>query len=155
PDRVKRLALIAAPVYTAEELARQRQTMGHPEPLEEDGAHVLRRWRSLYDWRGPGQTLAMIQQEFAESLRGGSVAWYGHHAAFAYSHADHLPRATQPIMILCPDDDLLTPTLRAEALLNPDNGSRFVRLPGWGHGMLTLHTDAIAALLRSFFDQAP
>lgn len=149
PERVAHLVLVSAPIYTEEELARQRETMGNPEPLAEDGSHLLRRWKGIYDWRGPGMTLEMVQQEFAETLRGGDKSWWGHHAAFNYHHADHLPQVQQPVLVLCPNDDLVVPTRRAKQYIR--NG-RLLELPDKGHGMLTLHAHEIAAIVRDFVD---
>jgi pimeloyl-ACP methyl ester carboxylesterase len=149
PERVAHLVLVSAPIYTAEELARQKQTMGKPRPLMPDGSHLLEGWKGIYDWRGPGMTLEMVQREFAETLRGGENSWWGHHAAFHYHHADHLPKVEQPVLVLCPNDDLVEPTRRAKDYLK--NG-RFLELPDKGHGMLTLHTQEIAAIVRDFLD---
>ncbi|MCS6802191.1 MAG: alpha/beta hydrolase [Chloroflexota bacterium] len=150
PERVAHLVLVSAPIYTDEELARQRQTMGKPEPLAEDGSHLVRRWKAIYEWRGPGMTLEMVQREVAESLRGGERSWWGHRAAFDYHHADNLPKVEQPVLVLCPNDDLVEPTRRAAAYIR--NG-RLLELPEMGHGMLTLHAPAIAAIVRDFLDQ--
>lgn len=149
PDRVGRLVLVSAPIYTDEELARQRQSMGNPTELAPDGSHLLRAWQGIYDWRGPGMTLEMVQREFAETLRGGEKSWWGHHAAFQYHHAEHLPKVEHPVLVLCPNDDLAVPTRRAKDYLK--NG-RLVELPDKGHGMLTLHTKEIAAIVREFLD---
>ena len=86
---------------------------------------------------------------FAEHLRGGQTAWWGHRAAFNYPRGDVLPTLTQPILVLNPEDDLYDYTLRAAAKLQ--NG-RVHNLPGWSHGFLDIHTAEVAALLRGFLD---
>lgn len=149
PELVRRLVLVSTPVYTPEELARQKEHLARPLTPVEDGSHLLAGWQDLWAWRGPGQTIEMVQETYAESLRGGSHSWWGHAAAFAYHHAEHLPRVTQPVMILCPDDDLRVPTLRSRDLVP---GGRLVELPGWGHGMLDVHTKELASLVRGFLD---
>ncbi|MFN8534735.1 MAG: alpha/beta hydrolase [Dehalococcoidia bacterium] len=149
PDRVAHLVLVSAPIYTEEELARQRETMGSPETLQPDGSHLLQGWKGLYQWRGPGMTLEMVQREFAESLRGGEKSWWGHSAAFAYLHAENLPKVKQPVLVLCPNDDLVVPTRRAKDYLK--NG-RLLELPDKGHGMLFLNTSEIAGIIRDFVD---
>ena len=53
------------------------------------------------------------------------------------------------MLLLCPEDDLEAPTLRAEPLINR---GRFVRLPGWGHQIMITRTAEISALLREHFD---
>ncbi|GIW11998.1 MAG: hypothetical protein KatS3mg061_3055 [Dehalococcoidia bacterium] len=96
-------------------------------------------------------TLEMVQKEFAESLRGGPLSWWGHHAAFHYHHQEQLPKVEQPVLILCPEDDLAIPTRRAAAYVQ--NG-RLLELPGKGHGMLTLYPAEIAQIVRAFVDEA-
>ena len=151
PERVRHLVLVSAPVYTPEELARQWEMMGRPRELQADGSHLLEGWRAIFAWRGPGMTLEMVQKEFAESLRGGSISWWGHHAAFHYHHQEQLPKVEQPVLILCPEDDLAIPTRRAAAYVR--NG-RLRELPGKGHGMLTLYPAEIAQIVRAFVDEA-
>lgn len=149
-DRVHAIALVSAPVYTTAELERQKRNLAAPRPLDENGQHLVDQFRELVRWRPPGTPLDLIQQEFAEQLRAGERAHYGYLAAFAYQHADHLPRVRQNVLLLCPQDDLEGPTLRAEGLLNR---GRFVHLPGWGHQLMRTRTAEVAALLREHVDQ--
>ena len=145
PDRVASLVLVSAPHYTDEELRRQAESLAVPRRIEADGSHLVEQFRELVRWRPEGTPLELIQREFAEQQRAGQYAHWGYQAAFAYQHADHLPRVQQPVLLLCPEDDLEGPTLRAEPLVN--NG-RFLRLPGWGHQMMITRTREVARLIR-------
>lgn len=149
PGRVNRLVLVSAPNYSAEQLHRQREALGRPTEPAEDGSHLLEHWRGLCAWRGPGQTLAMVQEEFAAQIQAGSRAHWGYRAAFGYPHAQYLPRVGQPVLVLCPEDDLEEPTLAAAPLINH---GRLERLPGWGHGMTRVRAAEFARLLRDFLD---
>ncbi|MDA0634696.1 alpha/beta hydrolase [Nonomuraea sp. MCN248] len=149
PDLVHRLVLVSAPAYTEEEEERQRRELGTPAGPREDGGHLLDHWRGLLRWQGLGQTLPLVQREFAEQLRAGPRAHWGYLAAFAYRHADHLPRVPRPVLLLCPDDDLRVPTRRARSLLRD---GEYREVP-WGHGMADAHTAELAALLRDFLDR--
>ena len=150
PQRVHAIALVSAPVYTEEELARQARTLATPRRIDESGQHLVDQFRELLHWRPPGTPLELIQREFAEQLRAGERAHWGYLAAFSYQHAEYLPRVQQEVLLLCPEDDLEVPTLRAEPLINR---GRFVRLPGWGYQMMITRTAEVAALLREHFDR--
>lgn len=149
PDRVNRLVLVSAPNYSTEHLERQKRELGPSRRPTVEGTHLLRHWRGLLEWRGPGQTLRMLQDEFAEQQRGGPRAHWGYLAAFRYPHAQYLPQVKQRVLLLCPRDDLEQATLAAAGLLR--NGE-LRRLPDWGHGMTWAHGDELAELLREFLD---
>ena len=149
PRRVNRLVLVSAPNYSSDQLRRQKESLGRPTAPAEDGSHLLAHWRGLCAWRGPGQTLEMVQEEFAAQVQAGSRAHWEYQAAFGYPHAQYLPQVGQPVLVLCPEDDLEEPTLAAATLIN--NG-RLERLPGWGHGMTRVRTAELARVLRDFLD---
>jgi len=43
-ERVNRLILFGAAVYTAEEREKQKIAFGHPKPVQTDGSHLASRW---------------------------------------------------------------------------------------------------------------
>ncbi|MCH8182920.1 MAG: alpha/beta hydrolase [Proteobacteria bacterium] len=148
PRLVRRLVLVSAPLYTDAELARQMADHGSPH-FDEDGSHLQRRWQWLMKYRQPGAPLSLVQRNFMEGLRGGDTAWWGHRAAFAYQHRDHLPEVTQPVLVLNPEDDLQAQTARLKDELD---GIELVDLPGWSHGFCDTHADELAERLRRFLD---
>ncbi len=151
PDQVRRIVLVSAPIYTKEELEIQFKTMGTPAADEttEDGSHLQKKWDGHLRWKDKDAPLVFVHREVAEALRGGETAWWGHQAAFRLQHADNLPKVKQPVLILCPNDDLREPTLRATDYLQ--NG-RLHELPDYSHGMLDVHTGDVAAVVRDFLD---
>lgn len=151
PGRVRRLVLVSAPAYSEEELKLQYETMGTPaaDEISADGESLLRRWREQWQWKDPEAPAVFAQREFCEGLLGGENAWWGHRAAFRQNYSRELPRVEQPILLLCPEDDLRAPTLRAASYLN--NG-RLLELPGFAHGCLDVHTAKVAALVQEFLD---
>ena len=146
PQRVHSLVLVSAPHYTDEELAHQAASLAVPRGVEADGSHLVRQFTELVRWLPEGTPLELVQREFGEQQRAGERAHWGYLAAFAYQHAEHLPQVRQPVLLLCPEDDLEIPTLRAEPLVTV---GRFLRLPGWGHQMMTTRTTEVAALIRA------
>ncbi|WP_122816776.1 alpha/beta fold hydrolase [Nocardioides pantholopis] len=149
PDRVRSLILVSAPHYTDEELAAQERQLAVPRRPEPDGSHLVRQFTELVRWAPAGTPLELLQREFAEQQRAGEQAHWGYLAAFAYRHADHLPRVRQPVLLLCPGDDLEEPTLRARDLIAT---GRFLHLPEWGHQMMVTRTAEVAALVREHSD---
>jgi pimeloyl-ACP methyl ester carboxylesterase len=69
----------------------------------------------------------------------------------AYDTAAALERATAPLLLVRPRDDLWTATGRARAL-RPD--ARWVELPGYGHGLFHAAPQRMDAILRDFLDRA-
>ena len=148
PDAIRRLVLISTPLFTPEELAALKVAY-QSTPIDEAGTHLVERWRQLRDWGDRAQSLENTMEHFAEHLRGGARADWGVRAAFNYRLQDTLPRLDHSILVLNPDDDLTSQTLRSTEYLR--NG-RLQALPGWSHGMLDAHTEEIAELLRGFLD---
>ncbi len=151
PQRVRSVVLVSAPHYTDEELERQRRELAVPRVPQADGSHLVRQFTELVRWTPAETPLALVQREFGEQQRAGAAAHWGYLAAFDYQHAEHLPRVEQPLLLLCPGDDLEAPTLRAAELLRH---GRFLHLPEWGHQMMITRTGEVAALLREHSAQA-
>jgi pimeloyl-ACP methyl ester carboxylesterase len=149
PEKVRSLVLISAPIYTDDELARQKAHYGRVE-IEADGSHLQRRWQWMMQFRMASTPHTLVQRNIMESLRGGEIAGWGHRAAFNYHHRENLPRLTQPVLVLNPHDDLHDQTARAKDLLND---GRVHDLPGWSHGFLEMQAKETAAILRGFFDE--
>ena len=150
PDQVRRLVLVSAPIFTADELAAHRAHYGRHE-LSEDGTHAADKWRAHLYWAMDGWTPDQVARQFPDALRRPAISWWGHNAAFSYPFADRLAQVEQPILVLNPEDDLHEQTLRAHQLLK--NG-RVHELPGWGPGFLDLFPDQAAALARGHLDSS-
>ena len=56
PNQVRRLVLVSAPIFTAEELVQFRSHYA-PLPLDPEGGHLVRRWKGQLSWAGPGKTM--------------------------------------------------------------------------------------------------
>ncbi len=150
PDLVHRVVMVSAPLYTAEELAKAKALYG-PATLKEDGSHIQGWWQSAVRWSMDGRTLEDIGRVFWARVLNPAISWWGHAAAFAYDSAAAIPRVTQPILVLNPEDDLWERTPRAKDLL-AHPVSRIYDLPGWSHGFLDLKTAETASIVRDFLD---
>jgi len=151
PKQVRRLVFNACPVYSDEEMKVMQGHLAEEKPQErgEDGRHLLHQWASMKATYAPDVPLAQYDRDFTETLRAGELGWYGHNAAFAYSHAENLPKIEQPVLVLCPDDGLWPSTQRAKQYLK--NG-RLLEKPEWKMGAVSFHTQALADTLRDFLD---
>lgn len=151
PGQVGRIVMIAAPVFTADELVQMQATYAEV-PLDEAGTPFRQMWASVVAHRGPGATLEMLAESFAENLRAGENYEWGHRAAFAYApkFAGVVQGLAQPITVLMPGDDLAAFTGRIAPYLR--NG-RIIAHPEWGHGFLDAHTgDAVEAVAAALDD---
>lgn len=149
PDRVRRLATVAAPIITDEERAQFR-AFYHERPAQADGSHILDRWQGFYYHHNrPGVDVEEISERFPDALLGGRKAAWGHQAAFAYDMAGRLPGVKQPLLVLVTGDDLDVQSRRAAGIAPQ---SRLLEVPGWGHGFLDLYADDAAGLLRAYLD---
>ena len=148
PEQVRRVVMVAAPVFIdAEREAFDRAPW--PAPLSEDGAHFAEEWQRSLRWRGPGVTLEQLAASFADKLRNGPQAWWGASAALHWPAEDRLPRITQPVLVLRPQDDLWDVTPRARPLLP---AAKFVDLPDLGFGLFDVAPDLVARQVRPFLD---
>lgn len=151
PERVRRVLMVAAPIFTEDERREFRAYYRHREP-EADGGHILRRWKGfLYHHLRPGVTIAEVNDAFREALLGGNLEWWGHRAAFNYDLAADLALVAQPVLILNTGDDLDQQTPRAAGVAAR---SRILDVPGWGHGFVDQHTGDVEQVARAFFDAA-
>jgi len=148
PQAVRRLVLISAPFYSDADLETMKARYAEV-PLAEDGAHWLTRWSAMQGALGKSLPVEYVHRTFVDTLRGGLEYEWGHHAAFAYQHADHLPRVQQPVLVLNPHDEIHEATKRGEPHLR--NG-RLVDLES-SHELLDLEPDRFAGMLRSFLDR--
>lgn len=148
PQRVRKLVLTSAPIFSDEELDEFRNHYAKPE-ISEDGSHVAEKWRSHLYWAGPGWTMDHVGVQFADAMRRPDISWWGHSAAFDFPTKDKLAQVPQPVLVLNPNDDLVEHSRRADGIMQ--NG-RIHELPDWGHGYLDLHTDKACMLVREFLD---
>lgn len=148
PNLVRKVVMISATVFTAEERDGFRAQYKE-QSVDEKGQGLSERWAFIKgfwrDEKDPGRRW----QIFLEGQRHHDVMHWGHRAAFNFDMEAALAGAKVPLLILNPEDDLWTYTPRAAPLLK--NG-RVHDLPGWTHGFLDSHTDEVAKLVRDFLD---
>lgn len=149
PAQVKHLILVSAPIYTAEDLARQRAVNAIDEP-DAEGRFLVEAWKTLVQYQDKRASLAQTMTQFPDHLRGGDKRGWGHRAAFSYTYPETIVDVTAPVLVFNPEDDLHAFTPRIAPYLR--NG-RIKELPGLSHQMLDLSTRELAAIARPFLDE--
>ncbi len=151
PDAVLSVVSISAPLFSADELAVLADYF-EPIPIDEAGNRFRLMWERVLEHRGPGMTLEMAADSFAENLRAGDDYEWGHRAAFAYAatYSERLAGLGQPVFVMNPKDDCFEVSKRADPLLR--NGFR-KDFPEWGHGFMNAFPEEAAREILSFIDE--
>ncbi len=145
--RIRKVVIISAPNWTAEERAVSRARVNLPTPTYEE---MLESTLSNFRKQGKG-LLRDIQIERMRHFRTGN---WGFRAAYNYDTLEALQDVTQPLLILNPEDDAYEMTKSAQPLIDrgkPGN-ARIHDFPGWTHGHMDIHTVEIANVVRQFLD---
>jgi pimeloyl-ACP methyl ester carboxylesterase len=151
PKVIRKLILVSAPIFTTEELQRFDQIYDKDPIWTVDGDKLLLLWKWFVDFFqvGSQNTVESAGRIFYERLSGRENYWWGHRAAFEYDFASVLSTIEHPVLILNPQDDLVTMTSRAASIVR--NG-RIHALPNMTHGFLDTHHDEIVPVLEGFLD---
>lgn len=150
PRAVRKIVMIGAPVFTAEERAAFNARFSVHDP-DARAAAMDKGWPIFKTefWK-MGTDPVRTWNIYLEGQKNPEVSAWGLRAAISYDLADALKQVTQPVLVLNPKDDLAAYTPRAGALLKD---GRIVELPQYTHGMLDAKTAEIAAIVRGFLDK--
>jgi pimeloyl-ACP methyl ester carboxylesterase len=148
---IRKLVLVSAPIFTMEELEHFDQVYSTESIWTVDGEKLLDLWKWFVEFFQVGtvNSLEGAGRIFYERLSGRERYWWGHHAAFQYDFASALAAVEQPVLILNPNDDLVSMTSRAANIIQ--NG-RIQELPDMTHGFLDSHYDEVVPILRGFLE---
>jgi len=146
PACVRRVVMVGVPLLEEPERAAFQRSPWPVAPRE-DGSHLALEWERSTAWRGPGVSLPMLAESFAEKLRSGERGAWGAEAVMRYPFGARLAAVTQPLMIVRPRDDLWEATARARAVVP---GAQFVDLPDLGFGLFEVAPERLATLIRGF-----
>ena len=151
PDDVLSITSISAPVLTESEVEQLSEAF-QPIPIDEAGTRFRINWERVLKHRGPGMTLQMAAESFAENLRAGDDYEWGHRAAFAYAaeYNRKLAEIEQPNFVMNPADDMFEQSPRADAMMK--NGRR-KDYPQWAHGFLNAYPAEAAAEILAFINE--
>ncbi len=147
PDRVRRLVMNTAAVYSLEEQRGWQRRMG-AIPVSEDGAHYAPLWERFHTLNRGRLDSDQNAFRFYETVRAGPCMWWGSRAANLYILGEVLPEIEHKILLMCSDEDsVIEPTRRGAKLLR--NG-RYIEFQGQGNSMVEYRAAAIAPAIASF-----
>jgi pimeloyl-ACP methyl ester carboxylesterase len=146
PDRVRKVALIALPVYSEEERAERMGTRGAP-PVEPDadGSQFKVLWERRLAYRKPPYDFAHLHDLTVQELVSAGP-YLAYRAVFSYPMAERLAGLPVPAVVFAPHDDLSGQTARAARLLR--EGSEYVDLPDLALDLFHEAPDRMVALIE-------
>ena len=155
PDRVRRVVLVGAPVFSAEEItAFYKLWFTPPEPpifLDYLKQHLNGYGALRYSFRNV-TTEGRFAQFMNEWLRSYPREHWAQSSVTSYApeFGKNLAGLNQPVLLLNTlNDSIPEQTKRAAKLLkNPQ--SRYVEIPGWTHGAVDGHAPEMAKMVREF-----
>jgi pimeloyl-ACP methyl ester carboxylesterase len=149
PKSVRRLVLSSMPIFDPARRAELLETFV-PDPITEDGLHILKPWKSAVAGRGPGQTLEMTHRNYTEKLRADpDKSYWALQALARYPIEDSLLGLTQPILILQSKDTLYDHAALARRL---QPRIEIVERVDLGNGLFDVDPRGIAASVLSFLN---
>ena len=152
PDRIHRLILFGAAVYTPEERARQKETyVAGRKGVTITDDYLGRQFKSWSSWRWPGVTDEMIWRYTTDSVLDPERSWWAHGAVFDHDMGARMKALPNEVMVVSVKDDIFEPTRRSKAFIN--RGTFFER-EDWGHWFLEVKTDEFTPIARAFLDSA-
>ncbi len=130
PGRVRRMALVGMPVFTADEQQRQMEKYSE-QPLRpvSEGGHVLGAWRGCFAFRQPPYDLIDVHRRFVEHVVAANPG-AALRAVCGYPLEKKLKTVKVPLTVLAPHDELIEQTRRVVALLRPE--VTYIELPEVG-----------------------
>lgn len=162
-QRVRRLGLVAIPVWTAEEREAWREKHSRiARRVAADGSHLQKQWngvKAVSEGRYPNSGLPeppvpwpaeLVDRFVLQLLLGRDAIAPTLHAVFDYPVAERLPQVVQPLLVVRTFDDIWEQTGRAVALLPPH--ARHVELIHLDILAFVLGADELATLFRAHLD---
>jgi pimeloyl-ACP methyl ester carboxylesterase len=148
PHRVRRVAAVGIPLFTAEEQQRQMEKYSE-QPLKPaaEGGHVLGAWRGCFAFRQPPYDLADTHRRFVEHLLAANPG-AAFRAASGYPIERKLKSLRTPLTVLAPHDDLIEQTQRVKPMLKAD--ALYVDLPDLTVDIFHGAADRMAELINRY-----
>ena len=149
-ERVRRVGIVAIPVFTAEELAAFKSHYFEPPDPAADGSHLTWVWNWWHEWqqKEPLWTIELMHDRVVDHMDSWPFFWWTYHSVFDYPMPDRLARVEQPLLVLAPHDDLWAQTQNGREYL-PDH-AQFLELPHLALEIFNVATAEITGYVRKF-----
>lgn len=146
PHRVRKIGLIAVPVYTDEERIERMSTRGAPPVApDRDGSQFQVLWNRRLSYRLPPYDYAYLHRLTVQELVSAGP-YRAYRAVFAYPMAERLADLPVPAVVFAPRDDLAEQTARAVGLLG--TGADYVDLPNLALDLFHVAPERMVDLIR-------
>lgn len=149
PGLVRALGLSGPPYLSAEQRARFLATAVYRITPSRDGAHLGAIWQRIFA-KEPGVPLALGERETLLTLQAGPRYAPAYEAVFTHDFAALLPRIACPTLVMAGEHDSLRACVEPACRALPNAQMRI--LPDAGTYVCERQTEAVAALLRAFFN---
>ncbi|MEO0576321.1 MAG: alpha/beta fold hydrolase [Pseudomonadota bacterium] len=149
PEKVNALMLVGVALFN--DAARQAYLdKPWPEPINENGEHLLREWQLSHRWQGNEQSDASVHRTFTQKIANGSTSYWAGIAVMHHDLDKTLRHIEQPMVVVNPNDDLFEVTPRIKAI-RPDVD--VIDWPTHGFGIFEVQAPQLGAVARELFDQ--
>jgi len=149
PDRVRSL-MMKGPVWLTEEETRSLKDMlANPVPVESDGSHLSKIWNHVVGL-DPDHPAMLCHREAVDTLRAMKHMHEAFVGVFSQDYDAMFARAACPMLLICPDNDLLKFSFDRICTSCPNATS--INLPECGIYALDNHPDLIAEKVRAFLN---
>tara|TARA_B100000686_G_C16592473_1_gene864160 strand:- start:234 stop:992 length:759 start_codon:yes stop_codon:yes gene_type:complete len=150
PNRVRRVGIVALPVFTSEELKEYRDAFFEPPDPAVDGSHLdwIWKWWKVWQEKQEGWDLNLLHDRVVDHLDSWPDFWWTYHAVFDYPTAERCSAITQPFLVLAPHDDLWEQSQNGRSFL--PSQAQFLELPHLSLEIFTLKAEEIACYIEDF-----
>ena len=107
PERVSRVLLHGPPCYTDSEREERLARPHRDRSPQEDGSHLLDRWKTSYQLSAGVASLDACQMSVIHGFWAGNNDHYGHHAAYSYDMPARIAELSQPVMLISNTGDAI------------------------------------------------
>lgn len=147
PDRIRRVILVSLPAFDKATRTSILENFGIFPAPQRDGSHLQKLWdlgESLNDARHDAEWRSVA---LGDALQSGNRFAWGFRAVFSHDVIADLAAISQPVLLICPNDDLRDQTLAHRHVLQ---NMTWLDLPNSGNGFLHLDSQAIAAQIAAY-----
>ena len=150
PKRVRRMGVVALPVFTDEELVSFKEEYFEPPELSADGSHLewVWKWWKVWQEKQPDWTIELMHERVFEHMDSWPNFWWTYHSVFDYPSAERSAAVTQPFLVLAPHDDLWQQTQYGRQFLPPQ--AQFLELAHLTLEIFTVAAEEVAGYLDEF-----
>jgi pimeloyl-ACP methyl ester carboxylesterase len=150
PGRVRRVGVVALPVFSDEELKAFKDEYFEPPEPAADAAHLdwVWQWWKVWQEKQPDWTIELMHERVFDHMDSWPYFWWTYHSVFDYPTAERSSAVAQPFLVLAPHDDLWQQTQQGRPFL--PSHAKFLELPHLTLEIFTVAAEEVARYLEDF-----